>query len=231
MVIIKGRTIIGPNVITDGLIVYLDAGNTASISGSTWKDLSNNGNDATNFNSYTLVNEYNGGVRLDGISQYFKVTVPLTRALTTIIFAKSNQSTFSNSGIYSSARTTNGFIMHPQSGNTNLRSYIATSYLEILPSLIPSSGIQLPHFYAITTNGIDKHTTYVSDNQSSTSTTNTSATRTDTPTSGNVYLGYDYPNPRYGNITIYTYMIYNRELSPVEINQNLNALKGRFGIK
>ena len=42
-------TIYGPNLVTDGLVLCLDAGNTLSYpgSGATWSDLSGNGNDVT----------------------------------------------------------------------------------------------------------------------------------------------------------------------------------------
>ena len=40
-------------IVTDGLVVHLDAGNSASYpgSGTTWYDLSGNGNDATLYNT------------------------------------------------------------------------------------------------------------------------------------------------------------------------------------
>ena len=42
---IRGKSVLGPNVVTDGLVLYLDAGNSKSYpgSGSVWYDLSNNG--------------------------------------------------------------------------------------------------------------------------------------------------------------------------------------------
>ncbi len=41
---IKGKTVYGPNIVTDGLVLYLDAANTKSYpgSGTTWYDLSGN---------------------------------------------------------------------------------------------------------------------------------------------------------------------------------------------
>ena len=222
-----------PKIVTNGLIAYFDAANPKSIvsgSGATvWRDLSKNQYHATNFNSYSYANEYGGGIRLDGVNQYFSYTAPLTRALSVMTICRSNQSTWSNSGVMSSARTTNGFIQHPQQNQNNTRAYIATSYLEITPSLAPPN-IQLPQFSAITTNGINRHLHYLNSLNVSTSTTDTTGTRTDTPTSGDVYLGRDSTLTRYGNMTIYVHLLYNRELSTTEVYQNLNALKGRFGL-
>jgi len=63
---------IGNKIITDGLVLYLDAGNLVSYpgSGTTWKDLSSNDNDFTLINSPTY---QNSSIRfnLDGtINQY-----------------------------------------------------------------------------------------------------------------------------------------------------------------
>jgi len=59
-------------IVTDGLILNLDAGWYPSYSGSgtTWKDLSNNGNDGTLINGPTF-NSLNGGyIVFDGASDY-----------------------------------------------------------------------------------------------------------------------------------------------------------------
>lgn len=60
MIIIKGRTIKGPYVVTSGLVLYLDAGNTRSYpgSGNTWYDISGKGYNATLFNSPSFSNGF-----------------------------------------------------------------------------------------------------------------------------------------------------------------------------
>jgi len=56
--------------ITNGIEVYLDSGNTASYSGSgtTWSDLSGNGNNATLYNSPTYGSLEGGSLRFDNMS-------------------------------------------------------------------------------------------------------------------------------------------------------------------
>lgn len=46
----------GPNIVEDGLVLYLDAANKKSYpgSGTVWKDLSGNGNDGTLTNGPTF---------------------------------------------------------------------------------------------------------------------------------------------------------------------------------
>jgi len=59
----------GPNIVRDGLVLLLDAANTKSYpgSGTTWKDLSNNNNNATLVNSPTYSD---GNLTFNGSTQY-----------------------------------------------------------------------------------------------------------------------------------------------------------------
>lgn len=60
----------GPNIIEDGLVLYLDAANAKSYpgSGTTWSDLSGNGNNGTLTNGPTFSSENNGTIVLDGVN-------------------------------------------------------------------------------------------------------------------------------------------------------------------
>lgn len=60
----------GPNIITDGLVLHLDAGNTKSYqSGSTtWLDKSGNGNNGTLVNGPTFDSTNNGSIVFDGVN-------------------------------------------------------------------------------------------------------------------------------------------------------------------
>ena len=65
------------NTVTNGLLLYLDAGNPASYSGTgtTWTDLSGNGNNATLMNGASYSNANGGSIAFDGLDDY--VTMPL----------------------------------------------------------------------------------------------------------------------------------------------------------
>jgi len=54
-IIIKGRTVFGPNIVTDGLVLYLDAANPKSYpgTGNTWYDISG-------FNNHGTMNNFIG---------------------------------------------------------------------------------------------------------------------------------------------------------------------------
>jgi hypothetical protein len=62
----------GPNVITDGLILALDAANTKSYpgTGTAWSDLSGNGNNGTLINGPTFNSEDLGSIVFDGVDDY-----------------------------------------------------------------------------------------------------------------------------------------------------------------
>jgi hypothetical protein len=62
-------------IITDGLVLYLDAGNPASYpgSGTTWFDLSGNGNNGTLVNGVGYTSDNLGSLVFDGVDDYVNV--------------------------------------------------------------------------------------------------------------------------------------------------------------
>jgi hypothetical protein len=71
----------GPKAVMDGLVMYLDAGNTKSyLSGSsTWNDLSGNGNNGTLTNGPTFSSANGGSIVFDGVDD--TITVPYSSTL------------------------------------------------------------------------------------------------------------------------------------------------------
>ena len=61
-----------PKIVTDGLVSYLDAANPKSYpgSGTTWSDLSGNGNNATLVNGPTYSTGSAGSIVFDGVNDY-----------------------------------------------------------------------------------------------------------------------------------------------------------------
>lgn len=66
----------GPKIVTDGLVLALDAANLKSYpgSGTTWSDLSGNGNDGTLVNGPTFDSGNNGSIVFDGMNDYVRST-------------------------------------------------------------------------------------------------------------------------------------------------------------
>ena len=68
----------GPDVVEDGLVLCLDAGNTKSYSGSgtTWTDLSGNGNNGTLTNGPTYSSDNGGSIVFDGTNDIVSLGNP-----------------------------------------------------------------------------------------------------------------------------------------------------------
>ncbi len=93
MLIIKGRTIKGPYVVTSGLVLYLDAGNNRSYpgTGTTWTDLKYTYNGTlTNSPSFSSTN--GGNIVFDGLNDYISTSFDLswnnTNSVTISLFVK-----------------------------------------------------------------------------------------------------------------------------------------------
>jgi hypothetical protein len=88
-----------PSIVTSGLVLNLDAGNPLSYpgSGTTWTDLSGNGNNGTLING-TGYNSANGGVlTFDGINDYVNTTLVTNQAaFTYCIWGKSSALGYQN---------------------------------------------------------------------------------------------------------------------------------------
>ena len=83
----------GPKIVKDGLVLCLDAGNSESYpgSGTTWTDLSGNGNNGTLTNGPTFNTGSLGSISFDGINDYCDVGNTLTNGFTEMtisVFAK-----------------------------------------------------------------------------------------------------------------------------------------------
>ena len=104
----------GGNVITDGLVLYLDAANTKSYigSGTTWNDISRSGNSGILVNGPTFSRANNGYIRCDGFDDY--ISIPNTPLL------KFGSSNFTIEYWFRKLNTTTGYdeIWGPNTWNT-----------------------------------------------------------------------------------------------------------------
>jgi hypothetical protein len=69
---IKWRFHYSPKIVTDGLVLYLDAANTRSYpgTGTTWSDLSRGGNNGSLINGPTFNSANGGSIVFDGSNDY-----------------------------------------------------------------------------------------------------------------------------------------------------------------
>ena len=224
-----------PRIVTNGLVLNLDAArqNSYAGSGTTWRDLSGNGNTGTLVNGVGYNGSNGGSLTFDGSNQY----VDLTQ---TIQF---NTGDFSISGWF---RSNSGNTLYKQiwssgyNGGTpdvevGVLSGTNQLYLYIRPPAVLTNTTYTVddnvwrHFTATKTSTLI--TLYV--NGSLIGSTIGSYALEDIDTAGIIpRIGngsYNINNrPFKGNIAQVS--IYNRALSATEISQNFQALRGRYGI-
>lgn len=227
-----------PRIVTDGLVLALDAANPKSYSGTetTWNDLSGNGNHGTLVNGPTYDAANKGSFVFDGANDYITIGTPslingVQVPLTICMFAKANGFGSYNAlwaadistqggGLYSMLRIDSGKIRYFTTDSTGGYQY--------QDSFSPSLNIW--NFYAVVVNGtLSAPTVTIYLNELS-QTFNYSALFStprldvDFRIGSNQRAGEDWS----GNIA--NTLWYNRALTPAEIKQNFQATKGRYGL-
>jgi hypothetical protein len=221
------------DIVTSGLVLNLDVQNYYSYpsSGTTWTDLSGNGNNGTLTNGPTYSSSNGGSLVLDGVDDYINFSSFVNPySETVIVWARSATENWDDTGWISSSRAQNGHIIHPNAGAKSITFYVipeTVSFITIL-SITPND-ITIPHMYCYTTNGSNLHQVYFDGGFIGQVTNN--ITRTLTPSPQRYDVGFDNAGGgRYGNGNIYSVLRYNRALTAQEIQQNFIATKGRYGI-
>jgi hypothetical protein len=216
----------GPDLREDGLVLYLDAGNTKSYpgSGTTWTDLSGNGNNGTLVNGPTYSN---GSIVFDASNE--KVTTSITTfGNNTTWEAWVNRNSFVNDYNMFMGRQLPYFGL--QSSRIIFSNTIGGSQKTLYSTgFTPADDIW--YYLTFTTeydgaNTIPKiYINGVLNNSGSFAGAQSDSIGSFTIGEGRSTTAW-YPfNGRVSNVKIY-----NKTLSINEIQQNFNALRGRFGI-
>ena len=227
----------GPDIIEDGLVLALDAANTKSYpgSGTTWYDLSGNGNNGTLTNGPTFDSGNQGSIDFDGTNDYVNIGIDKSCNRFTADFAVSawvNRSstggTYGNIiGDYYTNTTSNALEWQILISNTaQLTLYNVTGGYIIQNA---SSGFSANTWINVVVSRIGSTITMYANTNSIGTATNTTTFGSAT---GNLNIGIDGNNssePFTGNIA--SVLIYkNKGLTITEVLQNYNATKGRFGL-
>jgi hypothetical protein len=228
----------GPNIIDDGLVLYLDAGNIKSYpgSGTTWFDKSGRGNNGTLTNGPTFNTGSLGSVVFDGTNDYVNVNtdpnLPGVSGSVSVWFNISNTqgSSAGNLGLseiilkHNNSESLNGWSII--ASTSSLTSYIKNGSTNWQ---VPTGSIITPNTWynavitfqsntslSLYTNGI-----FISSVAIGTLTTNTNPLR--------LAVSNDPFWARFQGRVAST-QVYNRALTAQEVLQNYNATKGRFGL-
>lgn len=223
----------GPKIVTNGLVLYLDAANGRSYAGSgtTWTDLSNRITGSL-VNGPTYNNSNGGSIVFDGTNDYvntaasFNIT-SVTLEVWFLLNSTASDFVLAQSWLYGGPLNGPGFTI--ESVSTNIAGAVGGSGDGIYPSHSLSNfplntPAQIVFSYDVTSN-----TQTLYRNGISVSSTTTGA-RTRADSNQPFYLGQANNGGRFLNGRIYSSLIYNRALSAAEVRQNYHASKGRFGL-
>jgi hypothetical protein len=243
----------GPRIVTDGLVLYLDAANNKSYpgSGTSWYDLTGNGNHGT-INLGEFVSSEGGYLRnVNNTSDFFYITIPDSTSISNCLNVTSGGWTieeiiWTNSVTYPEADAggmgsgpaygigSTGFDWNHGTANTSFRfgqtSNSATVYEDDVTFSVgsPYNSLNAWRIRTMVWNrSANSNLLYINGNYiNAASTPNTSGTSIyngDGMTFGTLY-GWKH----YGRRA--AIKIYNKVLTNSEILQNYNAIKSRFGL-
>jgi hypothetical protein len=216
----------GPNITTDGLVLALDAANTKSYpgSGTTWTDLSGNGNNGTLTNGPTFNSANGGNIVFDGTDDVAVITgnaiVTGTGDFSLCSFVKRNTTDASADYICGNYGV----------GNNGLELYYyANKVYFYMAGVYVTSNVNINdmkwHFVCgVRISGVAQ--IYFDGIFDTSGAANVSIPGVNPFTLGN---GYNYTSEALnGNIA--SCYVYNRALSASEILQNYNSQKSRFNL-
>jgi hypothetical protein len=222
-----------PRTVTNGLVLALDAANPKSYpgSGTTWTDLSGNGNNGTLTNGPTFDGDNLGSIVFDGTNQ-FVTTGNTLDPIAYGLFADST-SFWSVSSWFKPVGTgaitgkgggTGGsatYVVWMSSAGTSLNVRLRGGTILNISNSIASNWYEV----SITWDGTTARA-YLNDEFVSTISVGTAAKQDNTFNIGATASGTNiFYNGNVSNIKVY-----NRALTPQEIQQNFNATRSRFSI-
>ena len=218
---------IGPNIVEDGLVLYLDAANKKSYSGTgtDWYDLSGNGNTGILTNGPTFDSANAGSIVFDKVDDRIDCTVSQVNTTST------NFNTVSMWMFWTGQ--SNGFPMEfttyrlwfPQTTQFGFNTGASDCYGFNPIDLANKWTYLVALFYnGSYTNNSKMYINGIEQSLQQLRGTARSGNATSQVTIGGYRSGNQYPFP--GKIS--NFQIYNRALTPQEILQNYNATKGRY---
>jgi hypothetical protein len=240
----------GPSIVKDGLLLYLDAANQKSYSGSgnVWSDLSGNGYNGTLVNGPTFNSTNGGSIVLDGINDYITLLGGGTNNTHAWTADGSIGSSILCMELWVKTNDTNGrLISKPWNGSGQYNISVTPTGFSLLAgtSGTTSAGLGFSiadgNTHQLVVWATSTHLGYYIDGGLSQNTTSHSITGGVTSAgNSNLPLGigslYFYGEGWVGNTSFSIdgnfsiFKKYNRILTSSEVFQNFNATKSRYGL-
>ena len=227
-------TIPGPqsvdSIVTNGLRLYLDAGNASSYpgSGTTWTDISGFGNNFTLVNGPTYTTESGGAIVFDGTNDH--ATGPASNAFgitadcTIEIIIKPTQNVGGAMFRFVANETVRGLFAHTPYGDgyyfdsANQRIFfIDSTLINQNAYFVFRRRTSTSPYREIIRNTVQRAA-------------DTNPLNTMTLNANTVLLAAVPADAEYFKGNVYLFRVYNRALSDAELTQNYNANRARFGL-
>ena len=228
---------VAPNIVTDGLVLALDAANKKSYpgTGTTWTDLSGNGNNGTLYNSPTFDSNNGGNLAYDGLNTYAKGTEIQPNRFTLSTWFKATGVPSNNDSVGATL-----FCNNPQYYLNKFQFGISHSWLDqtviFIVQNVQATTAGLTALQNTLYNAVGTYDGFTLKVYINGVLLKTVASTTDPvyPNSGDTSFrigmwGYS-SFTRNFNGNIYQTYLYDRALAADEILQNYNATKLRFGL-
>jgi len=224
-----------PNIVTDGLVLNLDAGFISSYpkTGNYIYDLSGNNNTGTLYNSPTYDTSYGGSLVFDGTNKGIYVinndsinfgtgsfTIEMMVNLNTLDQYFLNKAAFGGGRGYAFT-IVGGTVYFGIQGDANYAAYSSVSTLGL------TIGNNF-HIILICNQTTDRALFYINGTQKDDQ--DISGQIGTTTGSATLYVLSQYEPGYYPYQKRYFTRLYNKALTPSEVTQNYNAIKGRFGL-
>jgi hypothetical protein len=224
-------------IVTEGLVLNLDAGNPLSYpgTGTTWTDLTTNGNNGTLINGPTFDSNNGGSIVFDGVNQYMTTLLnsPANNTTSTIWYKWDGVNKATTLTYLGSAGSTGlGFYINNGANSATAGNKISVIYGGAYYNALNTGtlfGTLVSGVYTQLTLTRDGSTTILYQNGvflgSTTRTPNNSTSNLSFNFSTDAIVGFP---PVGGAVPLIQF--YNRALSSTEVLQNYNATKTRFGL-
>jgi len=232
-----------PRIVTDGLVLCLDAANKRSYpgSGTTWFDLSGNGNNGTLVNGVGFNGDNGGSLVFDGVNDYVTTTgmynFSYINGITVSVWHYNGGSTGPYRGVVNNgtiADRIGGFDLRygredyfgGANNGTSLNWTITNSAGTASLVKIYANVNEWHHYVGTYDNSVVR---VYKDGQLFDSMAHSAGGQLKT-TSDSTTIGRSPNTSEYLDGRLSQVSIYNRALTPQEIRQNFNATKSRYGI-
>jgi hypothetical protein len=220
-----------PKIVTDGLILYLDAANNKSyVSGSTtWTDISRSGLSGTLTNGPTFNTGSGGNIVFDGSNDFVDCgnnsSLDLTNNFSLGVWLRRNSTQPSpDSGIVGKITETDGYVGYMLwYDGAGITLYIRSGIRASTGAIIANTNYYVVGTYNGSTASIYVNGILVNSNSTSV---------VAIPTGANFQIGryFSFSGARNFAGNIFNTQVYNRALSASEVLQNYNATRTRFGL-